>query len=477
MNTASTVSRIKSLAANLSVRPIDTSTAEGRAKDRQRRIAWTAIASFGAKAVALLTSLVSVRLTVNYLGEERFGMWAMLSSFVSLLMFTDLGIGNGLLNAVSDANGRDDRAEAQRSVASAFFLLLMLALCLLVIFFVLYPVVNWSKIFNVTSAKAVGESAPVIAVFAACFLINLPIGIVQRIQLGYQEGFVNSLWIAVGNVLGLAGVLGVIYFRGGLPYLVLALVGAPIIAQLLNGAFLFGFKRPWLLPRPRFFSTIVAKRILKLGFLFFVLQTAVAVGFQSDNLVIAQIMGAEAVTQYAVPMRLFSMITVLLGIMLAPIWPAYGEALAREDIGWVKRALSRSLIASLAIAVPLVAVLVMFGKSIVEAWVGPSVQPSNLLLIGMGCWTILYSILNPVAMFLNGASEVNFQIVTALTMTIVNLLLSVILVRVIGVSGAIWGTVISLSLCTLIPYVWFVPRFIASIGNFSELETTRSQSV
>lgn len=459
-NVGNKTARITQVVSNLRFKPYDTTSEEGRARERQRRIAWTVIAAVGAKAIALTTSLVSIRLTFNYLGEERFGMWAMLSSLISLLTFTDLGIGNGLLNAISDANGKDNQSEAQQYVSSAFFMLLGLTASLFMVFLVLYPLVNWSGIFNVSSRQAVAESTPVMTVFFACILINIPIGIIQRIQLGYQEGFANSLWLAVGNVLSLCGILSVIHFQAGLPFLVLALMGTPILAQMINGVVLFGYHRRWLVPRFRFFSTRTARHILKLGFLFFILQAATAIGFQSDSLVIAQFLGANEVAQYAVPMRLFSIITILLGILLQPLWPAYGEALARQDVIWVKSVLRKSLLVSAAIAVPMAIFLVIFGKVIVKLWVSEAVEPTTFLLEGMGAWTVLYSLLNPLAMFLNGASIVKFQVITASTMAVMNLTLSIFLVQRIGVAGVIWGTVISLLICTLFPTLYYIFRYL-----------------
>ena len=165
-------------------------------------------------------------------------------------------------------------------------------------------------------------------------------------------------------------------------------------------------------------------------------------------------------THYAVPMRLFSIITVILGIMLGPLWPAYGEALARQDFAWVKSALRRSIVVSTIIALPFAIILVIFGNEIIELWVGPSVKPTMLLMIGMGVWTILFSVLNPMAMFLNGASIIKLQIITASAMTILNLALSIVLVQCIGVAGAIWGTVISLTVCTLLPTLFYILRYL-----------------
>ena len=47
------------------------------------------------------------------------------------------------MNAVSEANGKDDRELATRYVSSAFFMLSGVSLLLLIIFAIVYPWVPW----------------------------------------------------------------------------------------------------------------------------------------------------------------------------------------------------------------------------------------------------------------------------------------------------------------------------------------------
>ena len=58
---------------------IEINTPEGRAKERIRRATLTAIGTMIAKGINALTVLISVPLTVNYLGAERYGMWMTIS--------------------------------------------------------------------------------------------------------------------------------------------------------------------------------------------------------------------------------------------------------------------------------------------------------------------------------------------------------------------------------------------------------------
>src|SRR5687767_3449452 len=197
------------------LRPFDTDSEAARARERHRRLTLTALASMSAKAVKVLTALVSVPLTINYLGAERYGLWMTISSLIAVLAFADLGIGNGLLNAISEADGRGDRALAARYVSSAFAMLLTVAVVLGVGIVIAYPRIAWGRVFNVVSPIAVAEAGPAAAVFLACFVVSLPAGIVQRVQLGYQEGFANSIWEAAGSVVGLVGVLLATHLRAG----------------------------------------------------------------------------------------------------------------------------------------------------------------------------------------------------------------------------------------------------------------------
>ncbi len=447
------------------LRPFDSTTSQGRAQERHRRILLTVLASALARGVSVLTALLPIPFVLAYLGTERYGLWSTVNSFVILLAFSDLGMGNGLLNAVSEAHGKDDQEAALRYVSSTFFALGGLAVILLSGFTLLYRWIPWPRIFNVSSPAATAEAGPAMAVFVGLFLISLPLSISQRVQLGYQEGFRNSLWEGLGNLVGLVGVLLGTYLRAGLPWLVLARTGGLTLTALLNSLILFSFTRPWLRPRWGHVTAEAVKKILRLGLLFFILQLTVALAFASDNLVAAQVLGPEAVTQYSIPAQLFNIIPAILLMMLNPLWPAYGEAIARRDIAWVKRTLGRSLLLSALLTGLPALLLVIFGAPLVTLWVGPKVTPSFLLLLGLGVWMMMQTLGNAVAMFLNGASVVKFQMIIAVVMASSALIAKILLARWIGVPGVIWGTVIAYSAFVAAPCIILVPRLLSTMAE------------
>jgi len=443
----------------LRLRPFDTTTPQGRSDERYRRIAWSTLLSAVGRLAALATGLITVPLVGGYLSSDSFGIWLQMSSFVAALGPLDLGIGLGLLTVVSDAHGRDDREAARRAISTAAAMLSLIAALIIVVFGVFYFTVPWAGVFSVHSQPAISDAGPAAAVLIGAFALGLPLGIVGVVQLAHQAGYVSSAWAIVGNVGSFVALVAIIALHGSLPLLVLALTCAGLPVALLNGWFLFRRQRPWLMPRLRDVDFRAGRGLLRIGSFFIVLQLAGLVAYSLDNVVIAQIMGAGAVKEYAVPTKLFILAPTLLSFVLVPLWPAYRESLARGDAAWVKRTLRRSIILAALVNIPSTVVLVIAGPSIIQVWAPQlHLQPTMLLMLGLGTWTIMNTLNGPFSMLLNGANIIAFQAICAVLMAIANVTISILLVQRIGVSGAIWGSVIAQVIFVLIPYIWYVRR-------------------
>src|SRR5680860_76256 len=138
----------------------DTSTSVGKSNERYRRILLTGGSTVIVKIFSAAINLITVPLTVHYLGAERYGLWMAISSIMALMSFADLGLGNGLLNAISKAHGKNSIKDAQTAVSSTFYMLLSISGVLLLIFLIIYPYIEWQNVFNAQSKLAIEESGP-----------------------------------------------------------------------------------------------------------------------------------------------------------------------------------------------------------------------------------------------------------------------------------------------------------------------------
>ncbi|MGH9618067.1 MAG: lipopolysaccharide biosynthesis protein, partial [Acidobacteriaceae bacterium] len=347
-----------------------------RSAARHRRAVVTGITSGISRAVRIGVALITVPLTLHYLGNERFGLWMTISSVLAMAGFADFGIGNGVLNSVSTAFGKDDWDGIRQSISSGIAVLTLVGAAILAIFFSIYRFVDWADLFRATSATARAEAGPAMLVFVVCFALNIPLDVVQRTQLGLQQGFLTNFWEIFSSVLILVGIVAVVHFHLGLTALVVAFAGAPVLGTWMNAGYFFGVTRRDLMPKWNLVSRAVIQKITRLGGLFFVLQVVAAASYSADNFIIARILGVADVTVFSIPQRMFAVIATIVTMLMMPLWPAYGEAMSRGDMHWVRQTLARTLLGVFAFTTVIAAAILVFSNQLLLWWVGPSIHPT-----------------------------------------------------------------------------------------------------
>jgi O-antigen/teichoic acid export membrane protein len=429
-----------------------------RSAARHRRAAVTGITSGISRAVRIGVTLITIPLTLHYLGNERFGLWMTISSVLAMAGFADFGVGNGVLNTVSTAFGKDDWNGIRQAISSGMAVLTLIGALILTTFLAIYRFVDWGNVFRATTATARAEAGPAMLVFMVCFALNVPLDVVQRAQLGLQQGFLTNVWEIFSSILILVGILAVVHFHLSLTALVVAFAGAPVLGTWMNAGFFFGISRRDLLPKWSLVSRTVIQKIANLGVMFFILQLVAAVSFSADNFIIARILGVANVTVFSIPQRMFAVIATVVTMLMMPLWPAYGEAISRGDVHWVRHTLSRTMLGVFAFTTLVSAVLLLFSNKLLLWWVGPGIHPSLPLMLGLAAWAVLNNCGNTLAMFLNGAGVIKFQVVTASIFGIGCLLTKIVFTHLYGIAGVPWATTITYIFLAAIPYAWYVPR-------------------
>ncbi len=422
--------------------------------DAQRRhvgIVRGIFSGLAGRGVAMIVGFISVPLTVRYLGAERYGAWVTISTAMAWIALADLGLSNSLTNAVSEGYAHDRRDLAQGYVAAAFWSLSGIAAFLVIVFFSLWHAVPWASVFNVQSATARAEVAPAVGTAFAIFALSLPLSLTAKIYGAYQQVAIANAWAAAGSILGLAALVAVTQLQGGLVSLVIAVSGAVLLVNAISAIWTFGWSKPWLTPRPDRVTWTALKRLTGLGGMFFVIQVAGLFLFQTDNLIIAHYLGAAAVTPYSVTWRLFTYTMVFQMLASPSYWPAYAEAFSRGDRAWVRRSFRVNFAVTVASTLALALPLVFFGKWIIQKWAGRAALPPSDLLIWMGIWSVIYAATCSQSCILSSSSRLRGQMIYSITAAAVNIALSIIFVKRMGITGAILGTVAAYALCILVP--------------------------
>ena len=405
------------------------------ARERNRRLTAGIITSVVSRGTGALAPLILIPITLSYLGDQLYGLWMAVTAVTGMALWADLGLGNGLMTRLAPYYASGDTAAARRYISTTYGVLSVVALGLLAGLWALSGVISWTSTFNVTDPAVEAEARAVALVCLSAFVVNIPLSLVQRVQYAYQQVVQSNLWQATGSLWTVLLTLVAVEARLSPALVVGAAVSGPPLANLLNSAWLYGRQCRLLAPRPTRVDRTVARSLLLLGGQFFGLSIAMSIAVNADNLVIAHALGLEAVTDYSVPARLFSALGLLVTVVNLPFWSANGEALARGDLGWVRRVTGRMTLASGLVVLLSSAILVLAGGHILEGWLGAPRPVPVSLLVALGAWWLLLATASPRFMVQNAAGSVRPQLVGWTVFLAVSLPLKWIAARQLGIAA------------------------------------------
>jgi O-antigen/teichoic acid export membrane protein len=399
--------------ANLKLKSLFTKS-EDLGRERYRKAMLTSLMNVFSQAVQLATGLISIPLTLNYVGIERFGIWMTLSTALVFITFSDFGVGIGLQDRMSKFIGSENLDAARRVFFSSFLFILILLIALIITSHVLVPHIDFSSFLSLKSKEAIEDVAPTTEMVIFILGLGLLAGLVQRAFNALQEGFWVALIQVFARILSLVLLFVVVNMKLGLPALVFVVGGLFGVALLIIGLPLLLIRHRWILPSigmwVKNLDFICLKDVLKIGTLG--LGASVAIYFVNNSIpfLIAYKYGAENVADYAVLLKLLSIPGFFLTYLLLPLWPAISEAKVKGDIGWIKKTYCRCSTLVLILTIISAIFFMSFGRQVILLWTqNEAVVPSvNLLLASiifmiLGFWNSLTSVM------LNGLSKYKGQ--------------------------------------------------------------------
>jgi O-antigen/teichoic acid export membrane protein len=411
------------------------------------------VTGLASRVVGIVISLLSVPLTIGYLGPERYGVWILLSSLLAWVRLADLGIGSGLTSAIAAALGSERPDLVRAHVSTAFALLSAISVVLGLFVVLVWPWIDWNGIFGINAEDARLETPPAVAASISIFLLAFPLSVVGTSYNAVQEGRLANYWGMAGNVASLLALIVVTHTRGGLVWLVLAVSGAGLVMNILSGVWFFTRCKPGMAPQIRAIQRESIRGLMQIGIPFFLIQIMALVVFQTDNLIIGHFLGAAQVPSYSLTYNLFGYTSIVQSVGFSYFWVAYTDAIVRRDIDWVRRTFRLNLALSLGFTLAAVVPLIFIARPFVSMWTGGAVIPSLDLVLWIAAWSMINALCSPIASLLAAGSQMKAQLIYGAAAMVTNVFLSIYLVKLWGVTGTIAATVMAYAIFVCIPTI------------------------
>ena len=387
------------------------------------------LASILIKGGSIGISLLLVPLTINYVNSSRYGIWLTLSSIVAWLSFFDIGLSQGLRNRFAEAKARNEDSLAQIYVSTTYALLGAIFLIIWVLFIVFNQFLNWSGILNVEDSMQSEVSILAMIVFTY-FCLSFVLKIITTILLADQQPARSSLIELFGQVISLIFIIIlVIATEGSLIKLGIALCLSPLL--VLAGANFLLFNGIYKRYRPVISKVklMYVKDLFNLGLLFFIIQFAGIIQFQTANIIIARNFGTEDVTAYNIVYKYFGVLNMIFVIFITPFWSASTEAYQKNDIQWIKNGIRKYNLLNI-IMLFAGSIMLVFSETVYRLWLG---EGKVIIGFSLSLWGFLYFNVQMFAgkyvNFLNGISALRIQFISSIISPFLYLAIAILLIR------------------------------------------------
>lgn len=381
----------------------------------------------------MIVMLISVKVTIPYLGAERFGAWMTIASIVGFLNFMDLGVGNALANQVSHAAASRSKSRLRHVVSGGLAFLFFLGVLISTGLYILLALLPWREHIKTGNPRDVLEMSRALSTLAILFGFSVFAGGVHRIFAGLQRAYEAHLVSFAFSLISLVLVLIAADCQAGIPILVTITLGV----QILAGLFLVS-----LLMRRRIFVLVGAAqsaflqrhRLMKVGKAFFILQVGWGVVAGVDNVLVLMLQGAGQAAVFSIAQRLFQFVSQPLIVMNAPLWAAYADASARNERRFISKTFKRSMALTSVLSALGSGVILLFGASLANWWTGGVVTPPADIVLMFFFLTIAETMNNALAVMLSGCGILRAQVVTVLILAVLALVVKLFVLSHWGVS-------------------------------------------
>jgi len=389
----------------------------------------------------ILLAFFMMPFILHTLGDKMYGMWILLGTILSYIAYLDMGISSAVSRFISRAVGRQDMNEINEVSNTSFVVYLFIGIASLFVTLILVLLVGlWIK-----SPDDLKVARILLSILGLNMAIGFPIrafGSILEANLRYEIS--ESIMLVE---LLLRNLLIFIFFSTGCRIIALGMIiiGTSFVSYALYLFFAFRTYKGLRLDL-NFFNRNKIKEIFSYSVYAFLNRLAGILISRIDALVITIFISLSAVAHYSIAAVTVAYLSNFIVNANNLIGPVISQDEGRGDIDGIRR---KFLIATKFFAYITLFVgtmVILYGCPFIIRWVGVRYEDAYPVLLVLAPCTVIALIQAPSNSVLLSISKHKYLPLLAFTEGILNLLLSIVLVKRYGIVGVALGTAIPMCL-------------------------------
>jgi len=414
-------------------------------------------------ATTLATALVSLLMmpfVVHTLGDHNYGIWALVASVIGYYDLLELGLSSAVTRFIASGLGKGDEEQCNQVFNTALRIYFGLGGVVLLATGIVLFLAPW---FCKTKEDTI-IFRHVALVLGASTALQFPL----RVFRGVLQAHLRFDRVASLDLLTLA--LRTTFIIGALlrGYGVVALAWATFFCGLPSMVLCvqYAFRElPFLRFDRQFWQVAAAKALFSYSLISMVTVLANILRFQVDNVVVGAFLGFAAVTHYRVAGTLCQYYLSLIS-SIAVFSPLFSRKEGAKDYEGIKNIFLFTTKISIGTTSFITFGFIAWGHPFIARWMGRQYLDAYPVLVVLALAFYLNLAQLPGVGLLYGTSRHKFLAVQSSVEGVVNLLLSLWLVRRYGMVGVALGTLIP----TVISKLFIQPVYVCRVAGITVIE-------
>lgn len=425
---------------------------------RNIRLKWSIGFNLGLRLVSILITFISVPLLLAFLGKEKYGIWLTIFSFVGWLSMFELGLGQGLKLKLTEAFSKRRIHDIQLYISTFYVFFIAVGFFIIGLFLLINSNVYWNEILDIKNFKPF-EINTAIFILTISFLFILVLKNIGIIFSALQLPFVDNIVQTSSQLLFLTFIALFIFFdiKSSLVLVSIVSIVPLLILYFILTAYFFLIKSPSLFPKIKNFSKPLLRNVVKPGIIFFIIQACSLVLHSTDNLIILKLLSPTDVTTYNISYQYFGAPFNFYTLFIASHWSSFIDATVNQDYLWIKRKVSLFLKLFVLLIISYF-ILFFCYDFIIPFWTkGSNIEIDPILNINMIVFFLISAFTTIFIYVINAAGILRIQLIAYILIALINIPISIILVKNLGLNSA--GVILASSICLIILMVLIIIQY------------------
>lgn len=385
-----------------------------------------------------LIGFISVPISLEYWGQDRYAIFAILNSLIVYLSVSNLGINTAATILISKNTDESSKV----FIFKRCLKLLVISVSLFLFCFIIFDrnFKGWINIIGHVPEILFNETYKAMFIMVMFFLINTIFSLIDSLYFGFKLLYVQKFFDSLNTILNFVILLTIVKLKGSMGQFMFLMGAAKLLISIFKIVY---FKYSKIIKSESEGTSCKDseyKNILKTSLRSFLLGLVSVLVWNTDNFVISHLSGMDSVTPYSITFKLFSILYSIIFLINTSIMPLVADEYGKNNWNWINKIHKNITVIMGALGGLLWIGGVLFAKDIILLWSGEKGYAGYFVVFFLGGYSYILSIVNLNSNLVSTLNYIKGIYIIGIIEVAINLSISILLIQPFGLSGVALGT-------------------------------------